>query len=60
MNVAAEYCEHELNEALTWWLAIIGGVIFTTMHVRDMPDIHGDAKRGSLTILLVYGDGAAH
>lgn len=29
------------------------------MHVRDMPDIHGDAKRGRLTVPLVYVDGAA-
>lgn len=59
MKVAAGYGQHELNETSTWWLAMIGGIIFTTLQMQDMPDIHGDAKRGRLTIPLIYGDRAA-
>lgn len=33
MTVAAEYCEHELSEASAWWVAIVGGVIFTMTHM---------------------------
>ncbi|CAO1603225.1 hypothetical protein XANCAGTX0491_006817 [Xanthoria calcicola] len=59
MKVATGYGQHDLNETSTWWLAMIGGIIFTTLQMQDMPDIHGDAKRGRLTIPLIYGDGAA-
>ncbi|KAL8788722.1 MAG: hypothetical protein Q9213_001536 [Squamulea squamosa] len=59
MKVAAGYGQHELNDTSTWWLGMIGGIIFTTIQMQDMPDIHGDAKRGRQTIPLVYGDRAA-
>lgn len=38
------------------WLGIIGFIIFTTIHVQDLRDQEGDAKRGRRTIPLVYGD----
>lgn len=39
-----------------YWLALIGGVIFTTLQMQDMPDVRGDAARGRRTVPLVYGD----
>lgn len=59
MKVATGYGLHDLNETSTVWLAMIGGIIFTTLQMQDMADVHGDAKRGRKTIPLVYGDSAA-
>ncbi|KAL8734971.1 MAG: hypothetical protein Q9181_002994 [Wetmoreana brouardii] len=59
MRIATGYGRHELNETSTWWLGMIGGIIFTTLQMQDMPDVHGDAKRGRQTIPLIYGDRAA-
>ncbi|KAL8639146.1 MAG: hypothetical protein Q9228_003780 [Teloschistes exilis] len=59
MKVAAGYGLHGLNNQSTTWLAMIGGIIFTTLQMQDMADIHGDAKRGRKTVPLVYGDVAA-
>ncbi|KAL9580869.1 MAG: hypothetical protein Q9212_004236 [Teloschistes hypoglaucus] len=60
MKVAAGYGLHHLNDDSTIWLAMIGAIILTTLQMQDMADIHGDAKRGRKTVLLVYGDVAAH
>ncbi|KAL8711955.1 MAG: hypothetical protein Q9220_003651 [cf. Caloplaca sp. 1 TL-2023] len=59
MKVATGFGTHNLNERSTWWLAMIGAIIFTTLQMQDMPDVHGDAKRGRKTIPLIYGDWAA-
>ena len=59
MVVAVGYGQHQLNETAKWWLAIIGGIIFTTLQMQDMPDVEGDAARGRKTIPLVYGDTVA-
>ena len=59
MIVAAGYGQHELNDSATWWLAIIGAIIFTTLQMQDMPDVEGDAARDRKTIPLIYGDWAA-
>ena len=56
MTVGAGYGQHELNETATWWLAIIGSIIFTTLQMQDMPDVEGDAARGRRTIPLIFGD----
>lgn len=59
MKVVAGYGLHDLNETSTTWLAMIGGIIFTTLQMQDMADVHGDAKRRRKTVPLVYGDLAA-
>lgn len=41
------------------WVAIISGVIFTTMHVQDLKDQTGDKARNRRTAPLVLGDGFA-
>ncbi|KAI9151284.1 Fumagillin beta-trans-bergamotene synthase af520 [Paramyrothecium foliicola] len=47
------------SSRLAYWLFIIGGVIFTTVHAQDMYDQEGDASRGRRTLPLVIGDVAA-
>ena len=59
MIVAAKYGEHELNPTARYWLAMMGGIIFTTLQMQDMPDVEGDAARGRKTIPLLYGDTVA-
>ena len=59
MKIAAGHGLYELNERAEWWLWIIGGVIFTTLQMQDMPDVEGDAARGRRTVPLVWGDGQA-
>ena len=44
------------DETLCIWLGIIGAIIFTTIHLQDLRDQEGDAKRGRRTMPLVYGD----
>ena len=48
-----------LHRVAYHWIAIIAGVIFTTMQVGDLKDQVGDQARGRKTIPLVCGDGLA-
>ena len=48
-----------LTEATTQWVAFIGLVVATTVHVQDMKDQEGDAVRERRTLPLVMGDGFA-
>ena len=41
------------------WIAMISGVILTTMHMQDFKDQAGDEQRGRRTVPLVLGDAAA-
>lgn len=41
------------------WIAMISGVIFTTMHAQDLKDQAGDRRRGRQTVPLVLGDAVA-
>jgi 4-hydroxybenzoate polyprenyltransferase len=45
--------------SLRLWIMVISAIILTTMHVQDMCDQEGDAKRGRRTLPLVIGDAAA-
>lgn len=54
--IAAGFMDHELHGEAYTWLGIIGGVIFTTMQVQDIPDMVGDAARGRRTLPLVHGE----
>ncbi|MCJ1244248.1 hypothetical protein MMC30_001446 [Trapelia coarctata] len=57
--VAAGYRQHALNNTAYSWLAIIAGIIFTTLQMQDMADMEGDAVRGRRTLPLVHGEGIA-
>ena len=46
----------EINEQGYLWIAVVSGVIFTTMQVQDLKDQAGDGERGRRTIPLVLGD----
>ncbi len=48
--------EFTLHRAAYQWIAIIAGVIFTTMQVQDLKDQEGDQARGRKTVPLVLGD----
>ena len=39
------------------WIAIISGVILTTMQIQDLKDEAGDRERGRVTIPLLLGEG---
>ena len=41
------------------WLLILSAMIFSTVHLQDMSDQPGDAKKSRRTVPLVWGDGAA-
>jgi 4-hydroxybenzoate polyprenyltransferase len=38
------------------WFFLIGGIIFSTVQIQDMPDQEGDETRGRRTLPLVIGD----
>ena len=48
--------EYTMHRAAYQWIAIIAGVIFTTMQVQDLKDQEGDQARGRRTMPLVLGD----
>ena len=48
--------EYTMHRAAYQWIAIIAGVIFTTLHVQDLKDQAGDSARGRKTLPLVLGD----
>ena len=48
--------EYTMHRAAHQWIAMIAGVIFTTMQVQDLKDQEGDQARGRKTIPLVLGD----
>jgi len=41
------------------WFAVIGAIVFTTVHVQDLPDQEGDKARKRRTVPLDIGDGKA-
>ena len=57
--VAAGYGQYTLTSRGYRWLGIVGGIIFTTLQMQDMPDVEGDKARGRRTLPLVHGDWAA-
>ena len=46
----------ELTSSGYQWIALIGGIVMTTLQVQDMSDQKGDAVRGRKTMPLVLGD----
>ncbi|KAF2232223.1 hypothetical protein EV356DRAFT_505635 [Viridothelium virens] len=45
-----------LKPKLLQWFCIIAAIIFTTIHLQDMPDQEGDSVKGRKTMPLVVGD----
>ena len=45
-----------LTEKGHLWFLLIGGIIFSTVHIQDIPDLEGDAARGRETLPLVIGE----
>ena len=45
-----------LSETGYRWLFLLGTVIFSTVHMQDLPDREGDGIRGRNTVPLVFGD----
>ena len=58
-RVAAGYGRHELNEKAYYWLAMVGAIVFSTLHTQDMADMEGDITRGRRTLPLVHGESMA-
>ncbi|KAI6092272.1 UbiA prenyltransferase family [Hypoxylon rubiginosum] len=48
-----------INSQGVAWVAIISGVILTTMQIQDLKDQAGDRTRGRKSIVLVFGDTAS-
>jgi 4-hydroxybenzoate polyprenyltransferase len=44
-----------INTTVYAWVAILAGVIFSTIQLQDLPDIEGDEARGRKT-MVVLGD----
>jgi 4-hydroxybenzoate polyprenyltransferase len=57
--VSCGFGEYSLNPAACQWLAIIGGIVFSTLQMQDMADQEGDQARDRRTVPLVHGDGPA-
>lgn len=57
--VACGFGEHSLNPVAYQWLAIVGGIVFSTLQMQDMADQEGDQARGRGTVPLILGDGPA-
>lgn len=59
IRVACGHGECSLNEKAYQWLAIIGGIVFSTLQMQDMADQEGDRARNRGTLPLVLGDWTA-
>ena len=51
--------EYHLNEQGNQWIAMVSGIVLTTMQIQDLKDQAGDRTRGRKTWPLVLGDKAS-
>lgn len=51
--------KNHINSTGIAWIAMISGVILTTMQIQDLKDQAGDRTRGRKTVALVLGDVAS-
>ena len=58
-KVACSHTGMTLRTDSSIWLALLSGVIATTIQFQDLYDREGDAKRGRRTIPLIAGDDLA-
>ncbi|ATZ46633.1 hypothetical protein BCIN_02g00250 [Botrytis cinerea B05.10] len=49
----------EITRVGLYWIALMSGVILTTMHIQDLKDTVGDKERGRHTSPLVLGEKVA-
>ncbi|KAK0744970.1 UbiA prenyltransferase family-domain-containing protein [Apiosordaria backusii] len=49
----------EQSQTMVKWLAMIGGIVFSTVQTQDMADQVGDSMRGRKSMPLALGDGPA-
>lgn len=56
MEVATGSRWFAITPALGTWLLILASVLFTTVHLQDIPDQVGDRARRRNTMPLVFGD----
>ncbi|KAK4200391.1 UbiA prenyltransferase family-domain-containing protein [Triangularia verruculosa] len=47
------------GQSIVQWLAMIGGIVFSTVQTQDMADQVGDSMRGRKSMPLALGDGLA-
>ena len=59
LKVACGYDQSIINWGAYSWLAMIGSVIFTTMHVQDLKDQKDDRARNRSTVPLAVGETVA-
>ena len=57
--VAANHAGNTLNRRAYIWMALLSGVISSTVQTQDLADMKGDRSRGRRTIPLIYGEGIA-
>lgn len=50
---------HSLNQRAYTWMALLAGVVTSTVHTQDLADEEGDRARGRRTIPLIYGEDVA-
>lgn len=50
---------HSLNQRAYIWMALLAGVVTSTVHTQDLADEEGDRVRGRKTIPLIYGEEVA-
>ncbi|KAK4173613.1 UbiA prenyltransferase family-domain-containing protein [Triangularia setosa] len=58
MGFPLSFCGEE-SHGMIKWLAMIGGIVFSTVQSQDMPDQVGDSLRGRKSLPLAVGDGPA-
>lgn len=56
MEIAMGTENNRINHQGVAWVAIISGVIFTTMQIQDLKDQAGDSTRGRRSVALLLGD----
>ncbi|KAL9015486.1 MAG: hypothetical protein Q9185_007119 [Variospora sp. 1 TL-2023] len=54
LNLATK-ARTEISEQGYTWIALISGVILTTMQIQDLKDMPGDSQRGRRTLPLIFG-----
>ncbi|CAI6235565.1 unnamed protein product [Periconia digitata] len=55
MGAISVAASSEVTERGVRWFMLVGCVVFTMVHMQDLPDVRGDALRGRKTVPLVVG-----
>lgn len=57
LRLASGFPEHTLNDTAYKWIAMMCGIIASTIQIQDLQDQEGDRARGRNTAPLSLGDG---